>query len=510
MKHKKHLYLAFLILLGAVLFVFQNKTNGFNNGHHGNLSSHGMALARNLSAVKHPLFMFTRRSLLADGQIAYAGYNRFPVFPFLLIRLGTQAFEPHLAEQIYVARLIMDLFFLMAMLVGFMLARELLQSDQQALIATLLTFSSYYLLYYSDMIFNDIPALLGFVLALLLVVKNRNERKYTFLLVLTALFVVSMGWQPIAVFVSWLLVDLVHVIRQKLFKLTSFLARPSCVATLSAIAFGVVILLLQLLNEQRVTGLPLRETDSFQSALWRFGLGASQSYAQYAEALSWASFSIQQLFRMASMIVPFADLLTGFIRLKYAVAAGLGVIAVAVALCLHTPAARSSVRAYLSAHRRVLLVMVLSGLMWSLPMRRFVVFHDFQTIFYIGIPIALFTGLGHVCHGASRVCMTIVAALFVLSVYAGNLHKTSDMPRLNGITAEFQRVGNHLPPDARVFFDVSDSTLGVGYCSLDYYAAGVIRASRDSADYCLSLNADYSGMRLTDNPHVNLFAIQRK
>jgi hypothetical protein len=510
MNRNTHLHLILVILLGTTLFLFQSKTNGFIASHHGNLSSHGMALARNLSLVRHPLFMFTHRSLLDDGRIAYAGYNRFPILPFLVIRLGTCAFEPSLAEQIYVARLIMDLFYLLAMIIGFLIINDLLGNEPQALVATVLTFGSFYLLYYSDMIFNDIPALLGFTLALLLVVRNQRRRMRTLWLMLASFFAVTMGWQPLAVFLTWLLVDLAGVVWHKTFKLLPFLRRPSCVATLSAVVLGAFIIVFQLLNEQHVTGLPLQETDTFRSALWRFGLGSSQSYAQYSGVLSWTSFSVNQLFRIASMIVPFAGLVTGVVRLKYAVAAGLVLIAITVAVCGRTSDRRRSLFEFVKTHRQLILVLILSGLFWSLPMRHFVVFHDFQTIFYIGIPIAFFTCLCSICGKASKVGTVIVVGLFVLCVYVVNLHKAADAPRLNELTGEFQSIGDHLPANARVFFAVNDSTLALGYCSFDYYTAGVLRTGSDSADFVVSLNPNGPGTRLTNNPHVNLFSVAQR
>lgn len=58
----------------------------------------------------------------------------------------------------------MLLFFTAAALLSYSSIARLVSDRWIALAATLLAFSSYYCLYYSDMVFNDIPSLFGVVL----------------------------------------------------------------------------------------------------------------------------------------------------------------------------------------------------------------------------------------------------------------------------------------------------------------------------------------------------------
>lgn len=136
-------WLPFLLLAcaGISLFLLQNQTNGFDNYHHGNLSSHGMTLAKNLLMGEQPLFMFVEKEV-QDGKVFYSPYNRFPIFPFFLLGLAIRPFEPQLALQIYVARQIMNLFFFLAIIFMFKLLSELVKIKLLALSITLLVISS--------------------------------------------------------------------------------------------------------------------------------------------------------------------------------------------------------------------------------------------------------------------------------------------------------------------------------------------------------------------------------
>lgn len=160
-----------LVAVVSLLFLQSSKTGFESNTHHGWLSSHGIALAKNLVAGSDWFFMYTQKHRQADGSISYAPYNPFPVFSFLITGLFIRPFEPNLAMQVMAARQLMNLFFGGAMLLCFLLTRLLLHNPWQALTVTLLAFSSHYMLIYNDMIFNDVPALFGCMLALYMIVK---------------------------------------------------------------------------------------------------------------------------------------------------------------------------------------------------------------------------------------------------------------------------------------------------------------------------------------------------
>jgi hypothetical protein len=504
---KRDSYLLILVAIGVSLFIFQNHTDGFDTGHHGNLSSHGMAIARNLSVIEKPFLMFTNRTLLDNGKIEFKTYNRFPVFPFLLIRLFTISFEPNLATQIFVARLLMDLFFLLSIILAYMLLKTLLEDNLKAFIVALFVFSSYFMLYYSDMIFNDIPSLFGFMLAMYMVACLVKNPLSNFKVIIFSLLSISMGWQVYSVLFSWLFVDIGFAIKRRSFSLKGLIYSPSFIATTTATCFGLFIILAQLLNEALAVGEPLSNSGTFQSALWRLGLGNSQTYSQYTSILGWPYFLFQQGLRIAVLLVPFSVLATFLMKLKYVVIIGMSAIVLFAATLFRRKENINALVSFTRANCHLFLVLNLSGFFWSMPLRHFVVFHDFQSVFYVGIPLAVYSSLIYIRGPKAPFAVLITSVLFIASVFSANCLKSQAASRLNEVTSEFQKIEEKLPLNARVQFEISDSLLSLGYCSIDFYTAGVLRATLDSAKYVISNKPNQLEKRLTTNSQVNLFEV---
>lgn len=247
-----------LMLVGVCMFLTKSRHGAFVAGglYAGN-SFHGLALSNSLMTGNHPLFVFASKEL-HDGRPTYDAYNRFPVFPFLLTGLLTYPFENHLALQIYVARQLMILFFFLAIIVVFLLVDEFVKSKYLALSVALLALSSYYMVSYNDIIFNDVPALLGFVIALRAVVMAQKTELKTSQILIYALFPVSLGWQPYAVYLTWALIEGIELLLRKKVragrKALGLFKKPSFAITSLAVAWGICVLGFQLLNEWRIIG----------------------------------------------------------------------------------------------------------------------------------------------------------------------------------------------------------------------------------------------------------------
>ena len=196
---QKYETLACLFILAVVacwVLALQPKIAGFQKGHHGFLSSHGAALAANLS-VHNYLLMFTSVEIDDKGENRYVVYNRFPLIPFLLIKLSMSLGHASLTTQIYAARQLMNVFWLAALILAFLIGRIFLEDAIAALGASLLSFSSKLTLYYHDMIFNDIPAFFGFLLVTWCVLLYKRGSVTWKGLLWAAVVSLSMGWQPL-------------------------------------------------------------------------------------------------------------------------------------------------------------------------------------------------------------------------------------------------------------------------------------------------------------------------
>ncbi len=491
-----------LAVAAASLFAFQPPRAGFEEGHHGWLSSHGMALARSLF-VGGGLPMFTRRTLRPDGSLAVEAYDRFPFVPFLAVGAAAELFPRDLAAQVRAGRVVMLAFFALAMGTCLLALRRLVEDDLVALLAVLATFSSHFMSVYDDMIFNDVPALFGVSLVLLLVAEAERGSPGRLPAAAGAVAAVSLGWQPLAVLGCWALADAFVGLRLRrtagTARWTAILARPSVVALGAGLAAAAGILAVQLWREWAVAGGSFLELPTVHSALWRLGLVEGEA-ARFADRLRWRAFVAGEVRRVDRMVVPFA----GILRLEL------------FGRARFLPAAAVIAALFLAAARRhgrrlggvPLFVFLASGLAWSLGMHRFVAFHDFQAIFWVGVPLAFWTLLALSLPPRFRAAAAVAACLlFVSSTFVVDRDKQRVARTVEPVTAEFQAILDHLPPGSRVFVDGDRHRLGIGHHAVDFYLVDTIDAPRDLARFAVSADPHFPGRRLTENARVNLFRL---
>ena len=149
--------LPLLLLLSALstVFLFGNDRGHFYRpGHHNAVSANYLAVAVNLS-LEHNLLGFEYQTLDKDGAPSYLPYNRFPLGGYALIKLAILPFGNDFSAQIYAARMVFLLFFAASAALAYLSFCRLTTDRWIALTATLLAFSSYYLLYYNDMIATE-------------------------------------------------------------------------------------------------------------------------------------------------------------------------------------------------------------------------------------------------------------------------------------------------------------------------------------------------------------------
>ncbi|MGO9481949.1 MAG: hypothetical protein ACLP05_09240 [Candidatus Kryptoniota bacterium] len=494
--------LILLSLVGLCIFLTENRDGGFvRSGIYTDMSVHGLALSKNLMNSEHPLFMFTSKEW-HNGKAIYDAYNRFPVFPFLLIGLLTHPFEHNLVLQVYVARQLMNAFFFLAILVAYKLVDELVENKYFALTVALVAFSSCYMLTFNDMIFNDIPALLGFVVALYAVVAAQKTNLKTRHILFYSLFPICLGWQPYAVYVTWFLIDGFEMLVGKkgpaMKRVSEFIRQPAFVITGLAIVWGILVLGVQLLNEWRIVGGLFGNLPSVNSALWRTGFATASGHTQYLSSFDWRGYLPGQAHAIAIMLIPFWPILD--------VEPGLNVSALLViSLCVYSLLRYMKVR---SAINKTHIIMVFSGLLWALIMKRFVALLNFELTFYVGFAISVYLILlSRVTPRAWKFLAADVALAFLIVVSLSNHFKTPSS-EMNRITADFQNICNNLPVNSKVYID-GDRQQRIEFAphAMDFFLAGRWFTSREEASYVISKSHDYDGERLTSNPDYNLFKV---
>lgn len=523
-KKNHHLFFFLLFFFASIcIFIFQNRENSFGSDHRGQTSSIAAALSKSLIVEDSHLVMLINKQLLKNGEVCYHPYNRFPVFEYLIVGAAMQIFEPDLAMQIYIARQVMNVFLLTALLLCFVVVNEILSDRFLSLTVTLSVFSSYYILYYNDMISNMSTPLCGFVLALLMVIKSRKGNLRKLSLILFPILSVSTGWQSYAVFITWFLVDTIQQVREKkgignIIKIV--VSQQSFIAITLSIIVGFLILGIQMMNEWMITGGSFQEIPTIHSFQRRLGMDQSALESNNSPYNDLYHFLILQAFRILIMIVPFAGIIISKVASSdlTSLIPGFLFALVGGALFVHG--------IMLFRNRMdvtVVSIFVLSGFAWAVPMRHYVTWHAHQSVFYIGFAIIFFIVLSfYIKQALSRVLAVMVCLLFILSIYHMNAIKSTDEKRLNAITSDFISIYSMLPKNSKVYVDCAgrfgkdergmdfcrnevSADLGLGGQSLDFYLVGHYRVFLENADYVISRNSNYNQERLTTNPIINLF-----
>ena len=431
--------LVLLLLALSALFLFGGERELFyRGGLHDWNSSRALLFAENLS-FQDNLLVFFYRSRDADGSVSYPEpYNRFPLGGYALIKLATLPFgDTDFRAQIYAARILMLLLFSAAAVLAYHSLSRITGSRWDALTATLLAFSSYYLLYYSDKIYNEITIdLFGVMMVFHGMVIYVQERRFRQLLVKSGLALL-LGWHAYAILMAFVVLGLAadllkarHIISTHPFMLCNL---KQAVATLrrsrylllglATLLFGVAILASNFGREYfALSGeVPFRELPSVISAAKRLSLISTPDYYPTVELLKPERLVLDQFYRIAVITLPYAinpyEIKGYYPRYNcddYP-AIAVGILALGFGLAGLVGIRRRPARALLLG------TLFAAGLCWAVVVRGNIVGHDHESVFHIGIPLAGFTlallGLRRWSGGRLAPYFAVVALVaFVISV----------------------------------------------------------------------------------------------
>ena len=390
-----------LLALSAVFFHVGEADHFYRSFVHDSNSAKNMALVENLSLTKGFLFLQTTRG--RDGAVRHMLYNRFPIGGFVLIKLAIAPFEGDLSAQITSARVLMLAFFCAAAILAYSALVRLLGDVAVALTATLLAFSSYYMLDYNDIISNEISMDLCAVLLVFHgMVVFAQEHRFGQLLAKTGAALL-IGWHVYALLLPFIAIglasELASASRQaaapagkQLVALFAIALRSRHVLLgLLALFFGGAMVAYNLAQESAVFGgeRSLSELPSARSFMRRAGVDASFN-AGRAEWLAWPNFLKWQFHRVGGMSLPYLlpaprnDLA----ELPQELSGAASLVWVGVAMTAACLIGVCAVR-----RRRTLLALLpLVGFVWALPLRSQtgIPGHDHEAVFYVGVPLVVF------------------------------------------------------------------------------------------------------------------------
>ena len=434
----------FAAALAAVFLLSSYDRGQFYRGtEHDVLSGNYLAVATNLSP-DHGFAQFLRRHVDADGELTYEHYYRFPPLGYVLIKLVGLPFGDNLSARLHAARLLVLAFFAAAMVLAYLSLRLLTARRGTALAATLLAFSSYPLLYYSDIVATD--AVMGLFSVLLafhgvaVYAQNGRGNRVGQLCAKTCAALL-LDWHVYGLLLPLLLMALPHTVYKRDWRRCWHWLMVGAAAAVT----GIVMLAFNFGREYHALGgsTPLLELPSLQSMLRRTGVTPP-------DPVGWGAVLQEQLRRVgeAALPWPLAAPLEGWLRGRWHWVGGACLAFAILLICW------SGTR-----HRVAWCGLALCGLGWALPMRYQVEQHQFEALFHVGVPLAVCTLVltrlqgvaaahGRRAGGPLRtVAVAVAFALFVASAWlmgrVGDDAETRAWER--DFLADVQAIRRHTP-----------------------------------------------------------------
>ena len=398
---------ALLILALATVFGLPgyDRAEFYRATEHDALSRNHLAIATNLS-WEHGFAQFLRRHFDAEGELTYEPYSRFPLLGYVLIKLVGLPFGDDLSARLYAARMLVLAFFGAAMVLAYLSLRMLLtgragrgggvgmtwgrrRGAGAALAATLLAFSSYPLLYYSDIVtpeaamglFSVLLAFHGVAVYLTGGREPRNEAgalpvpegpvradRFGQLCAKTCVAFL-LDWHVYGLLLPLLLVALPQAVLARDWRR----CRHWLLLGTAAVLTGLAVLAFNLAREYQSLGgaTPFFELPSVDSMLRRSGVTPT-------DPVAWGVAIQEQLRRVGEATLPWALAapLEGLLHGRWQRVGGACLALAALLICL--PGTR---------HRAAWSALALCGMGWALPMRHQVQQHEFEALFHVGAPL---------------------------------------------------------------------------------------------------------------------------
>ena len=491
--------LVLLLLALSTVFLFGNDRDRFYRPrpHHDWVSSQHLTVAVNLSPA-HDFLMFHRLTRRYGEDYGYEPYNRFPVGGYALISLATLPFRDDLSTQLHAARMLMLAFFAGAAVAAYFAMSRLWSGRWIALTAVLLSFSSYYCLYYNDMVTPESGmSLFGVLLTFHGIVVFLAEGRFRQLLV-KACAALLLGWHVLALILAFVALGMAReIVRTRstgrgqgatgppveppaALPPRGERSRRYLTVGVVSLLFAATILTFNFVNEYASDdgGTAWTDLSSVRSMLRRTGLGRG-SFSP-PRAIAWSPFLQEEFRRIGRLSMPFAFFSradpAGSSLLRFGVA-----VTVACLVCLAFFRPRLPAAA-----------LVASGFCWSLPMRHNTAMHDFEGLFYVGVPLVVFAAGTSLASRLSRRAPACLAgaALLVFVLSAAEMSRVGYDAEAAGVQealmADFEVI-RRMTEGARVYVPVGRDAVsqirfaGARY-AVNYYLAGsVIRYNNAAA-----------------------------
>ena len=517
-------HLALLLLALSTVFVSGHDRGSFYRSWlHNAITSNHLTVAANLSP-EHDFLGFRHQTLNRKGERHYEWYNRFPIGGSLLVKAAISPFPDDLSAQIHAARILMLAFFAAAVVAVYLSLLRLTSSPAVALAATLLGFSSFHPLYYSDMVATegsiDLFAVMLTFHALVVFVQEGRFRQ----LVVKTCAALLLGWHVYALLLPFIVFGLAGEWfrgrgRPWTTRLAGLAGSRHLALGVVALAFGLSVLAFNIAREYAAVASSaaffaqdreptLANLPSFQSMSYRLGWDPGFN-ERHAGHLAWPSFLGHQFRRAGRVSLPYR-LRPEDREADWPAWIAWGIIVSGVC----------AVGLVFARHRILLATLAAAGFCWGVLMRHSTAFHEFEGMFLVGLPLVFFSlALLQVRRVSERLvggCAVAALLVFVLSSLQMNRGPDENASVYRAMLSDFDVIRGIATAGAVVFVPSthrnSDRFSGAER-SLNYFLSGRIIVTRlaggrrrDRVDFVLTRKRtpDGTGLLTPDNREVFL------
>ena len=431
-----------------------------------------LTVAANTSP-SHYLLGFLSQNLDVEGNIEYRAYNRFPPGGYMILKLVTLPFGNDLSRGIYVARLLILVFFVSAVVLAYWSLCRLISNRWIAMTATLLAFSTTLPLRYNTTLNPEIVmGLFGFALTFHGMVIFAQEGRFQ-QLVLKACIALLLDWHVLALLIVFILLGVAKEVTQtyKTEKVQRIIISISSsrymILGVIAISFGIIVLAYNIGNEYYALNKYGRHQALLDLPTIRSAMKRTSIDGLFSEVATPSLFDLRfQLKGVALATVPFAladsflsNIDAGDLRTIGTCATGISISGV-----------------FLVRHKMLAATAVLAGFAWTIPMRQNIAQHNFEGLYYIGISLFLYTLVLLAIQKVSSerlmpLCSVVALLVFTSSSYRMGTDRADELLIDSGIkrVSDFNTVRQFISGKT-VFFPLEYETFD--YDRSHYYLHG--------------------------------------
>jgi hypothetical protein len=492
-----------LLIVTLATFTLQNRVVGLEPGyddfqpkHHGWVTANTLAIIS--KATPEHFFVGYALAFKNDQNVVqYEYFDRYPVF-FSALFNRVLSLANNLADQLYLAKQIMNFIFVATFLVAFLIIDKLIQNKLLALTVVLLAFANPYLLWYKDMVHFDQPALLGFLFLIYAIALYKIDGKKTLLYAAPFIAVgLGRGYASYSILFLWLALESFLILGSKELdlrgKFNRLVRHPSFLLLVLALVWGASLLFYNIAMEARIRDVSIIQTSIVRSARYRLSLNPEFNLENEG-VINWRMFTEDQIERILQWTFPFQGVNFG----PWANALILAVIFSAIGLMLWRQPLEK---------RMIYLLLTLSGFGWLIPLRNLAAFHDYTAMYYIGIPLVFFLSLLTFFGSSRRIGYFL--SILALIVYVSSLIQVKTWHeeragKANQYTYDFVRIREKIDGPGRNIN--MPEMIPYGPFTPGFYLSEHYLTSPDIADYVVTRNKKYPGENLTlDNGIIFLF-----